>query len=393
MKEMAHLRLKIVAALCAAAVIFPLSACNGGGGSNTPAPQAPTFPTSLTLTSVAGGFNDPVTIANAGDGSNRLFVLEQAGVVKILRNGTVNATPFLDITSLVKSSGSEQGLLGIAFPPDFAASKVFYVNYTNQTGTGNTVIARFSVGADPDRADPATRTEILGITQPFANHNGGQLAFGPDGYLYIGTGDGGSGGDPQGNGQNTGVLLGKILRIDVRSGTSPFAIPTGNPFNSAVWAYGLRNPWRFSFDRAGGDLYIADVGQGEVEEIDFQQAGAGAGANYGWNIMEGSRCFTTPGCGSTGLTLPVAEYSHGSGDCSVTGGYVYRGGIAALRGIYLYGDYCSGRIWGLRRDGAAWKNQLLTDTAYAISTFGEDENGELYLADHGGGTVYRIGVP
>ena len=379
-----------IAAICSLAATFALIACNSGGG-NVPASAERGFPATLTLTPVARGLDAPVTIANAGDGSNRLFVLEQKGTVRIVRDGAVAATPFLDIAKLVRSGG-EQGLLGIAFPPDFARSKTFYVNYTNRSGIGNTVVASFRVGADADLADPATRKKLLGIVQPYANHNGGQLVFGPDGFLYIGTGDGGSGGDPHGNGQRKDTLLGKILRIDVLSGTTPYAIPA-NPFGNEIWAYGLRNPWRFSFDRGTGDFYLADVGQNQVEEINFQPAAAGAGANYGWKVMEGSSCFENPGCSSAGLTLPVAEYLHGNGDCSVTGGYVYRGSIEALRGIYLYGDFCSGRIWGLQRSGGSWINQLLIDTPYSISTFGEDETGELYLGDYSGGTIYRIGLP
>ena len=392
MKRHDVIRFNIAGVLCAAAVIFSLPLCSGGGprGPEAPAPSPP--PASLTLTPVAAGFVRPVTIANAGDGSNRLFVLEKKGIIRMVRNGVVAATPFLDISDLVKSTGSEQGLLGIAFPPGFAASHVFYLDYTSRTGVGNTVIARFNISSDPDRAEPVSRKEILHITQPYANHNGGQLAFGPDGYLYIGTGDGGSGGDPHGNGQNAKSLLGKILRIDVRPGTAPYAIPAGNPFGNEVWATGLRNPWRFSFDRETGDLYVADVGQNKVEEIDFQRAGAGAGANYGWNVMEGSRCFAKIGCNRTGLTMPVAEYFHGKGDCSVTGGYVYRGSDAALRGTYLFGDFCSGRIWGLRRNGAKWETRLLKETTLSISSFGEDESGELYLADYATGTVYRIGT-
>jgi len=354
------------------------------------APQAP-FPTNITLTRVAGGFVHPVTLAHAGDGSGRMFVVEQRGTIKILRDGRVAPTPFLDIKRLVNQKGSEQGLLGLAFPPEFGVLKNFYVNYTDRNGVGNTSISRFGLTADPERADPGSRVELLNITHPFANHNGGELAFGPDGFLYIGTGDGGSGGDPYGNGQKRTALLGKLLRIDVLTGAKPYAVPAGNPFGNEVWAYGLRNPWRFSFDRLTGDLYIADVGQDKVEEIDYQPAGRGAGANYGWNVMEGTHCFAASNCSSDGLTLPVAEYLHGNGDCSVTGGYVYRGSNAALRGIYFYGDYCSGRIWGLRRSGVKWENHLLKDTKLSISTFGEDEAGELYVVDYAKGDIYRIG--
>lgn len=346
------------------------------------------FPAGITLTPVVKGLRQPTAIVSAKDGSKRLFVLEQKGKIRIVKNGKLLPAPFLDIGSLVKSGG-EQGLLGLAFSPDFATTKTFFVDYTNRTGIGNTVVASFKAGKDVDTADPSSRREMLTIKQPYANHNGGQLAFGPDRLLYIGTGDGGSGGDPHGNGQRLDTLLGKILRIDVASGTAPYRLPK-NPFGSEVWAYGLRNPWRFSFDRGTGDLYIADVGQDEVEEIDFQPAGSGAGANYGWNIMEGDRCFRKPKCKKSGLTMPIAAYRHGKGDCSVTGGYVYRGRIKELQGIYFYGDFCSGRIWGLRRVGTKWETKLLADTPYAISTFGEDEEGELYLADYGSGTIYRV---
>ncbi|GFO62899.1 PQQ-dependent sugar dehydrogenase [Geomonas paludis] len=381
--------LPLSAALCA------IAACIGFFSSAGKAHAAPAesagFPDKLTLTPVVKGLKQPTAIVSARDGSKRLFVLEQAGRIRIIRNGVLDPAPFLDITALVKSGG-ERGLLGLAFPPDFASRKTFYVDYTNRTDIGNTVIASFKVGEHPDRADPASRKELLTIVQPYANHNGGQLAFGPDGMLYIGMGDGGSGGDPHGNGQRLDTLLGKILRIDVTSDASSYRLPK-NPFGNEIWAYGLRNPWRFSFDRGTGDLYIADVGQDEVEEIDFQPAGSGAGANYGWNIMEGDRCFKKPDCKKSGLTLPAAAYRHDKGDCSVTGGYVYRGKAEALRGTYLYGDFCSGRIRGLRRVGGKWQTKLLIDTPYAISTFGEDDDGELYLADYGSGTIYRISLP
>jgi glucose/arabinose dehydrogenase len=370
-----------------------LAACGGGSGGSVPVEAPPSFPPAISLTRVAGGFAQPVTITHAGDGSGRLFVVEQGGRIRIIRNGAVVPTPFLDITNLVTPTGGEQGLLGLAFPPGFTARRTFYVNYTNRAGVGNTVIARFSLSADADRADPLSRQELLNIIQPFANHNGGQLAFGRDGHLYIGSGDGGSGGDPLGNGQNTGTLLGKILRIDVLSGATPYAIPAGNPFGNEIWAYGLRNPWRFSFDLLTGDFYVADVGQDLVEEINFQPAGSGAGVNYGWNIMEGNRCFGSTTCSTAGLALPVAEYLHGNGDCAVTGGYVYRGSATALQGIYFYGDFCSGRIWGLRRTGARFQTALVADTTLSISTFGEDEAGELYVADYATGDIYRIVSP
>ena len=370
-----------------------LAACGGGGGGNNPAEAPPPSPPVISLTRVAGGLAQPVTVTHAGDGSGRLFVVEQEGRIRIIRNGAVLPAPFLDITSLVTPTGGEQGLLGLAFPPGFTSRRTFYVNYTDRTGVGNIVIARFGLSADADRADPLSRQELLNIVQPFANHNGGQLAFGPDGHIYIGSGDGGSRGDPLGNGQNRGTLLGKILRIDVLSGVTPYAVPAGNPFGNEIWSYGLRNPWRFSFDRLTGDLYVADVGQDLVEEVDFQPAGSGAGVNYGWSIMEGSRCFGSTTCNTAGLTLPVAEYLHGSGDCSVTGGYVYRGSATALKGIYFYGDFCSGRIWGLRRNGTVFETALVADTTLSISTFGEDETGELYVADYATGDIYRIVSP
>ena len=378
-----------VAAFFAIATLLSFAVCANSGCAERSADSA-SFPAKLTLTPIAKGFKQPTAIVSAGDGSKRLFVLEQKGKIRIIRNGSVNPTPFLDISSLVKSGG-ERGLLGLAFPPDFASRKTFYVDYTNRTGIGNTVVASFKVGANADIADPSSRKQLLSIVQPYSNHNGGQLAFGPDGLLYIGMGDGGSGGDPHGNGQRLDTLLGKILRIDVRSDAAPYRLPK-NPFRNEIWAYGLRNPWRFSFDRATGDLYIADVGQDEVEEINYQPAGAGAGANYGWNVMEGDRCFKKRNCKKAGLTLPVAVYNHDKGDCSVTGGYVYRGKIEQMRGVYLYGDFCTGRIWGLRKSGTGWKTQLLADTSFAISTFGEDEEGELYLADYGSGTIYRVEV-
>ena len=369
------------------AIVYFAACSNGGGGS-------PARSGSVTLTRLAGGFTHPVTIANAGDGSGRLFVVEQGGTIRFIRNGVVAPLPFLNITSLVTPTGGEQGLLGLAFPPGYVSRGSFYVNYTNRTGVGNTVLARFRLGLTPDQADPATREELLTIVQPFSNHNGGQIAFGFDNLLYIGTGDGGSEGDPLGNGQSLTTLLGKVLRIDVLSGTLPYALPPGNPFGNEIWAYGLRNPWRFSFDRANGDLYLADVGQDLVEEVDFQPTGSGAGANYGWNIMEGSRCFATTTCSSAGLTLPVAEYFHGSGDCAVIGGYVYRGSrFPLLQGTYIYGDLCSGRIWGLKNSGLGWESTLLAQTTLQISTFGEDESGELYVADYATGDIYQIGSP
>jgi glucose/arabinose dehydrogenase len=292
----------------------------------------------------------------------------------------------------VQSTGGEQGLLSVAFPPDFITRQYFYVDYTGLAGVvGDTVVARYCVTANPDIAGSSGAVTLLNVSQPFANHNGGQLAFGPDGFLYVALGDGGSAGDPFNNAQNLATNLGKILRLDTENGVLPYAIPPGNPFGSEIWAYGLRNPWRFSFDRANGDLYIADVGQNLIEEVNFQPAVSTGGENYGWKIMEGTSCFTNPACDRSGLTLPVAEFSHADGNCSVTGGFVYRGSqYPALQGTYLYADFCSGRIWGLKRNGATWENLLLLDTTLLISSFGEDEAGNLYLTDLGAGDIYKI---
>ncbi len=335
----------------------------------------------------------PTSITHAGDGSRRLFITEQAGRIMIVRDSVQLKGPFLDIRGRVSCCG-ERGLLSAAFPPGYSEHGRFYVNYTNRSG--DTVVARFRTTKHPDRADAASEEVLLTVKQPFANHNGGQLAFGPDGYLYIGMGDGGSAGDPFGNGQKMDALLGKLLRIDVGSGVRPYAVPAVNPFAGKkgvapeIWALGLRNPWRFSFDGKTGDLFIADVGQNAYEEVNVQPAASKGGENYGWNIMEGMHCFRSKTCAAPGLVLPVAEYDHDAG-CSVTGGMVYRGrAFPLLDGIYLYGDYCSGRVWGMRRSGEQWLTKELARTKFSISTFGEDEDGELYIADHDGGGIYRI---
>jgi glucose/arabinose dehydrogenase len=284
----------------------------------------------------------------------------------------------------------------VVFPKDYAKKRHFYVNYTDRKG--DTVVARYRLTPDADQADPKSEEVILFIEQPFANHNGGQLAFGPDGYLYIGMGDGGAVGDPFNNGQKPGALLGKLLRIDVESGVKPYSIPPRNPFigkkefRSEIWAFGLRNPWRFSFDRKTGDLYIADVGQNKYEEIDFQPASSAGGENYGWNIMEGTHCYRSGNCDTAGLMMPAAEYDHSKG-CSITGGMVYRGKeFPGLQGIYFYSDYCSGRIWGLGKSNDAWQNRELLKSGAAVSTFGEDEQGNLYVADYSAGVLYKIEV-
>ncbi len=365
-----------------------------------PAPAA-TLPAldslALKLIPVAGGFNKPVYLTHAGDGSGRHFVVEQAGRILILQNGALNPTPFLDMVSLVGSDANEQGLLSVAFHPDYPTTGFFFVNYTNKDG--DTVIARYQVSGRPDLADPSSAKILLTIDQPYSNHNGGQLAFGPDGYLYIGMGDGGAAGDPHNNGQSLNALLGKILRIDVNTG-DPYGVPQNNPFvdrsdaRPEIWSYGWRNPWRFSFDRAGGDMYIADVGQNQYEEIDVEPAGAPSGQNYGWRIMEGSHCYESNNCdpAGQGLVLPVAEYDHGQG-CSVTGGYVYHGAqFPALTGTYFYADYCSGLIWGLRRQANGdWSQAQLLSSGHTISSFGQDEAGEVYLLQHRTGEVFQLG--
>jgi glucose/arabinose dehydrogenase len=360
----------------------------------------PTFPdpANASWRPVTTALNSPVGLTNASDGSGRLFILEQDGVIRIFQNGSLLATPFLDIRDEVLSGG-ERGLLGLAFHPQYTQNGYFYVNYTNLQG--NTVIARFQVSvSDPNRADPASENRLIFVQQPFPNHNGGEVTFGPDGYLYLGLGDGGSQGDPENHGQSLNTLLGKILRIDVNHG-DPYAIPPDNPFQgkgkAEIWAFGLRNPWRFSFDRLTGDLYIGDVGQDMWEEIDFLPAGSPGGTNFGWNYMEGLHAYSnrTPPQGLQ-LTAPVTEYSHAFG-CAVTGGYVYRGKqLPEWQGVYLFGDYCSGNVWGLLRspDGT-WQQKELYQNVGRISSFGEDEAGEIYLTDLTGNLfqLVRNGAP
>ncbi len=338
-------------------------------------------------TLVAEGLQKPLDLTHAGD--ERLFIVEQPGVIRILKDGQLLPTPFLDIRDRVNDDASERGLLGLDFHPNYVENGFFFVNYTGQGG--HTVVSRFQVSSDANQADPESEFILLRIQQPYANHNGGGLKFGPDGMLYIGTGDGGSGGDPLGNGQSLYTLLGKILRIDVDS-EQPYAIPADNPFIEdglpEIWAYGLRNPWRFSFDRLTGDLYIADVGQYMWEEINVQAAVSGGGLNYGWNLREGRHPFANERI--EGLTDPVTEYSHELG-CSVTGGVVVRDPtLPTWNGVYLYGDYCRGIIWGLLQldDGLLQETQLF-DTDFFIASFGEDASGGVYLSDHRG-SVYRL---
>ena len=376
----------------------------------------------IATTRVASGLLYPVfATAPAGD-ANRLFIVEQRGVIKILKDGAILPTPFLDIDALVTNPtiGDERGCLGMAFPSDYPVTGYFYVYYTDLAGDSH--IVRYTVSADPDVADPASALNILFLDQPATNHNGGTIAFGPDGYLYMGFGDGGGSNDPNGNGQSGATLLGKMIRIDPTGDAFPgdpmqnYSIPPTNPFvgnpsfRDEIWARGVRNPYRWSFDRSTGDIWIGDVGQGCWEEVDFEPAGSPGGVNWGWNKLEGNHCFqpgagcTPTGCDSSGITLPIREYSHSQDgfSCAITGGYVYRGSdIPGLAGTYFYADYCSGQIYSMRYDGATL-TELVNRTAElapgggqsitAVSGFGEDGMGEMYLIDRAAasGEVYKI---
>jgi glucose/arabinose dehydrogenase len=345
----------------------------------------------------ATGLTLPVALTHAGDGSQRLFIVQQTGEIVIWDGAQVLATPFLDLSGLVTCC-NERGLLGLAFHPDYATNGELFVNYTRTVGGQlETAIARYTVSADPDVADAGSGEVLLTYDQPFTNHNGGQLAFGPDGYLYVSSGDGGSGGDPQENAQALDTPLGKLLRLDIDAADPglEYAIPPSNPFvgvagaREEIWAYGLRNPWRFSFDRASGDLWIADVGQASWEEVSRQPAASAGGENYGWDCREGFHDFETAGCPASGLVDPVFEYSSNdaTGRCSVTGGYRYRGAAEPrLRSVYLYADFCTGEIFGTvpRCDGQ-WQTQRLLDAPFNVTAFGEDEAGEVYVTEYRGG--------
>ncbi len=347
----------------------------------------------LELEFVADGFVRPLLITHAGDGSGRMFIVEQAGLVKVLQNGVVDPAPYLDVTAIVSCCG-ERGLLGLAFHPDFATNGEIYLSYTDKTGSS--VLERRTV-ADPAGGRPGPSGEVLlRVAQPYSNHNGGHISFGPDGYLYYAIGDGGSGGDPLNSGQNTHSLLGKLLRLDV-SGTQGYSIPDDNPFREGggaaeIWSYGLRNPWRFSFDRTTGDLWIGDVGQNAVEEINHQLAGAPGGRNYGWRAWEGYGIYDPTQAVDValgGATYPVMWYSHGEG-CSVTGGHVYRGPSPSLQGVYIFGDFCTGTIWGGFGMAGGYTRMTLLQTELGISSFGEDEPGNVYVANMWAGEIFRL---
>ncbi len=379
----------------------PTCQIEGGACNDICAGVVPVSGTAIRAERIASGLNRPLFLTAPPRDVSRLFIVEKPGRIRILKWGALLPVPFLDISSLV-SNGSEQGLLGLAFHPQYADNGRFFVNYTDNAG--NTVVAEYRLSAHPDVADSTSARMVLQVAQPYSNHNGGHLAFGPDGYLYIGLGDGGSAGDPQGNAQNPSTLLGKMLRIDVDSAT-PYGVPPTNPFFGSgppldeIWALGLRNPWRYSFDRVSGDLYIADVGQNRFEEINFQHASSSGGDNYGWNIVEGNgHCYPSgSSCNQTGLTLPIHEYDHSQG-CSVTGGYVYRGcKMPDLRGTYFYGDFCSAFVRSFRVvNGLAVDHQDRTAELESsgvsidqIASFGEDARGELYIVDLGG-EIFKI---
>ena len=381
----------MVVRMIAGCWLWLLAACGG----NPTEPPAATD--SVRLVQVATGLDFPLFLTAPPGDNARLFIVEKTGKIRIVKSGSVLSTPFLDLSARV-SDADEQGLLGLAFHPQYAVNGRFVVDYTDPNG--DTHVSAFRVSANPDVADPASEQVLLAIDQPFDNHNGGMVVFGPDGKLYIGMGDGGSAGDPQGNGQNKGVLLGKILRVDV-SGAGVLSVPADNPFvgqagaRPEIWSYGLRNPWRFSFDRAQGDLYIADVGQNAREEVDVATGAAqfGKGLNFGWNVMEGVACYSpSSGCPRSGLTLPVLDYDHSNG-CSITGGYVYRGSAApGLRGLYFYSDYCSGWVRSFRLQGTTAADQRdwpALRPGGQVTSFGEDAQGELYIMIQSG-KVFRI---
>ncbi len=390
------------------ALLFGACSRTGGDDGGPPRPPAEGTPdprsqidpdplkADIELRKIVTGLVSPLLVTNAGDGSERLFVVEQGGVIRIITKGRLLPEPFLDVSTRIVAGG-EQGLLGLAFEPDYAETGRFYINYTDTDG--NTAVVRYRVSDDPDKADPDSAEVILQVDQPFSNHNGGHLAFGPDDYLYVGLGDGGGSGDPEGNGQNPDTLLASILRLDV-SGSRGYEIPEDNPFAAGggngggggrpeIWALGLRNPWRFTFDRDTGAMWIGDVGQDEIEEIDFQPPGVG-GLNYGWNVMEGNACFGASSCDKGGLEPPVTQYTHEQG-CSVTGGHVYRGErYPALTGGYFFADYCTGFVWVIEARNRVQDPTLKLETGRSISSFGESESGELFFVDSAAGELLQI---
>lgn len=360
--------------------------------------------TPLTLQLIDSGYTNPLLVTSPPGDSTRLFVMERVGRIWLIKNGIRQVKTFLNVSSIITTAGSEQGLLGLAFHPNYAANGKFYINYTNTAGDTR-VVQYVRSSTNPDTANNLAVATLLSVDQPYSNHNGGHLAFGPDGYLYVGLGDGGSGGDPDENGQDPLALLGKMLRLDVERHPLP---PVDNPYVGhadtldLIWAIGLRNPWRFNFDRGNGDLYIADVGQNMWEEINFQPSASAGKENYGWDDMEGAHCYEpSSGCNQSGKTMPIHEYSHSNG-CSITGGFVYRGcAIPDLQGTYFYADYCNGRIWTLVMSGGVATNHLertaeLGSSGINVSSFGEDAKGELYICSYGNGRIYKIvpnGVP
>ncbi|MFY9558979.1 MAG: PQQ-dependent sugar dehydrogenase [Terriglobales bacterium] len=373
-----------------------LAACGSNSNSGPPPPPPP--PPNLALTTVVSGLSNPLALEHP-PGDNRFFVVEQRGTIRIIENGALLAGNFLDIQSLTNFDGAEQGLLGLAFHPNYSTNRLFYVNYTTDSGGRHTVIAEYQTQAgNPNQADPASERILLTVSQPFTNHKGGQLTFGPEPgsqhFLYAGLGDGGSGGDPLGNGQNLGVLLGKILRIGVDPPFSPglqYVIPPDNPFvggagSPEIWSYGLRNPWRFSFERGGTRLFCGDVGQDMWEEVDLITKGG----NFGWNVMEGAHCFNpSSGCDMSGKILPIAEYSHSEG-IAIIGGYVYKGAITGLANAYIFGDL-TGKIWSLTEAPAnTWTRTLLLDSGRTISSFGQDGAGEVYVVDLNGSVLKLV---
>lgn len=398
-----RLRTTLSAALtiaCASVAIVGCGAANGPAPAAPPPTPAPTQSPSVTAAASPASISGLGLVTNIvapDDGSKRLFVTDQTGVIRVIRDGKVAGAPALDVRSKVGSAAAEQGLLGLAFPPGFASKQRAYIYFTDTAGTSRVYRIKMSA-SDPDAFDSSSMQLLLSIAQPFVNHNGGQLAFGPDGYLYLGFGDGGAAGDPGNRAQDLGVLLGKILRIDVESSpdSATYGIPPGNPFvgrsgaRPEIWEYGLRNPWRFSFDPDTDDLWIGDVGQDEYEEIDYVPAGDAPGLNFGWPMYEGDHLYNATSKG-TGVVWPVAEYSHPTG-YSVTGGYVYRGSAyPQAQGLYVFADYVTGRIWSLRRSGSTWTMRLVARTTWGISTFGVDGAGELWAADRDTGTIHRLG--